>query len=228
MANTPLENIDFVAQGLGALCAEVVFVGGATLELYLDNAPSRQRPDIRPTLDVDCVIQTSSNRKDFYEWEEKVRNLGFNNAPGPIGRFIYKGIIVDFMPTDAAILGFTNPWYKAGIQNAATTKLSSGTSIRFLPIEYFVATKCTAFLDRGAADLYASKDLEDIVFLLAYGSAIREKLEGAPWEIKEALDKVREKIEGSHSLMEIIEAHIDRKATAAQKQQVVDLLSITQ
>ena len=229
MARTPLENIEIVAAALENLCSEVVFVGGATLELYLDKLLPKPRPSIRPTLDVDCIIWTSSKRADFYKWEERVQAIGFRNVPsGPICRFAYQGLVVDFMPTDGSILGFTNSWYPKGFQNAVSVALPSGGQIRILPLHYFLATKCEAFSHRGAKDLYASKDLEDIVFLLAFGKSVREEVRNAPVEIKEALDSVRRKIESKHTLLEIVEAHIDRTAKPETKQQVIDLLQIAQ
>lgn len=229
MSNTPLENIGIVAKILGDLASEVVFVGGATLELYLEQPPPKPRPAIRPTLDVDCIIQTSSKREDFYKWEKRVRAIGFKNAPsGPICRFAYQGVIVDFMPTDGAILGFTNSWYPEGFKSAVQTTLPTGPRIRILQLSYFVATKCEAFCQRGAKDLYASKDLEDIVFLLAFGRSARTDMQQAPARIKEALDAVRKEIESKHTLLEIVEAHIDRTAKPEAKQQVIDLLRIAQ
>lgn len=46
-----------VANGLGELKDEMVFVGGAVAELYADNPAASQ---IRPTIDVDCVIEIKS------------------------------------------------------------------------------------------------------------------------------------------------------------------------
>ena len=37
--------------------------------------------------------------------------------------------------------------------------------IRLLPLPYFLAAKFDAFFDRGIEDVYASKDLEDLVYL---------------------------------------------------------------
>lgn len=42
-----------VAEGIGQMWDQFVFVGGSVAQLYLDN---RGASDIRPTLDVDCII----------------------------------------------------------------------------------------------------------------------------------------------------------------------------
>ena len=52
--------LQIVADGLEELKEKVVFVGGAVTELYADDPASS---DIRPTLDVDCVIELSSRLK---------------------------------------------------------------------------------------------------------------------------------------------------------------------
>jgi len=99
-----------VANGLKELKEEVVFVGGAVAELYASDPAAS---DIRPTQDVDCVIELSS-RLEHKRLEENLRRKEFENdtSPGaPICRWIYNDIKVDVMPTDCDILGFSNRWY---------------------------------------------------------------------------------------------------------------------
>ncbi len=57
MPSSNIEMLQIVAVGLEELKEEVVFVGGAVAELYADDPASS---DIRPTQDVDCVIELSS------------------------------------------------------------------------------------------------------------------------------------------------------------------------
>jgi len=59
MPSDNTEMLQTVANGLGDLIDEVVFVGGAVAELYADDPASS---DIRPTQDVDCTIELSSYR----------------------------------------------------------------------------------------------------------------------------------------------------------------------
>lgn len=60
-----------VANGLGDLKDDMVFVGGAVAELYANNP---ELSDIRPTLDVDCVIEIHS-RAAHAKLEENLRAL---------------------------------------------------------------------------------------------------------------------------------------------------------
>lgn len=165
MPSANINMLQTVANGLGELKNDVVFVGGAVAELYAsDPAVS----DIRPTLDVDCVIGLSS-RLAFYRLEENLRLKGFVNdssTGAPICRWIYKDIKVDVMPTDENILGFSNKWYVEGIENEIKKILSDGTEIFVFPPEYYVATKIEAHKSRGGDDLRQSHDFEDIVYIL--------------------------------------------------------------
>jgi len=70
------------------------------------------------------------------------------------------------MPTDPAILGFSNRWYHEGMSAAQLYELPSGTEIKILPATFFIATKIEAFRGRGHHDYQASKDIEDIVTIL--------------------------------------------------------------
>lgn len=102
-----IEMLTVVANGLGEMKNEVVFVGGSVAELYADDPASS---DIRATIDVDCVIEISS-RMRYNELEGRLRAKGFCNDithGAPICRWVYKGVIVDVMPIDENILGFTN------------------------------------------------------------------------------------------------------------------------
>lgn len=107
MPSTNIVMLQTVANGLGELKDEMVFVGGAVAELYADNPAASE---MRPTLDVDCVIEIRS-RLQFARSEENLRSSGFKNDTSegaPICRWIYKDIKVDVMPTDSAVLGFSN------------------------------------------------------------------------------------------------------------------------
>lgn len=51
--NPQIFMLETVAAALSTVPATIVFTGGATISLYLDEAAA---PDIRPTDDVDCVV----------------------------------------------------------------------------------------------------------------------------------------------------------------------------
>lgn len=153
-----------IAYSLKHLLKDVVFVGGSVVNLY---STVEAVTEIRQTDDIDCVVKTVL-RSDYNKFESEIRKLGFQNdfsENAPLCRYIYKGIKVDFMPTEGEILGFENKWYKDGFNNAVSYKFKDGTEIRIFKPEYFLASKLDAFWDRGKKDMRFSKDFEDIVYL---------------------------------------------------------------
>jgi len=102
-----VENLATAARLLGELADEVVFVGGAATGLLLTDPAA---PDVRPTLDVDVVVEVAS-RTAYYRFEERLREHGFLEAPEEevICRWKHREgkIILDVMPTDEGILGFS-------------------------------------------------------------------------------------------------------------------------
>jgi hypothetical protein len=162
-----IDKIMVVAEALGDLRSQVVFVGGSVAELY---ATQPELSDIRPTIDVDCVVDIQIvTYSDYARLEEKLRKLGFANDTSenaPICRKTYRGIIVDFMPVNPDILGFSNRWYKTGYENRIEKTLPDRTAIYIFPVEYYVATKLEALNSRGGSDIRGSHDWEDIVYVL--------------------------------------------------------------
>lgn len=160
-----LAKVELIAQVLGDLRRELVFVGGCAAGLLMSDPAT---PSARVTYDVDLVAQMVVLR-DYHRMEAKFARLGFvrDMAPdAPICRWRYREIEVDLMPTDPAILGFANRWYPLAVTTAQETLLSSGVTIRLISAPLFLATKFEAFADRGNEDILGSHDLEDIVNVL--------------------------------------------------------------
>jgi hypothetical protein len=156
-----------VAEALGPLLPEVVFLGGAILPLLLTDPAA---PPARGTEDVDVVLESHS-RVHYYRFESALRERGFRNDSSdgaPVCRWIVQGIKLDVMPVDPVILGFSNPWYPEALSSAVPMELAPGITIRLASSAAFLATKFAAFLDprRGGGDFVASRDLEDILSLV--------------------------------------------------------------
>jgi hypothetical protein len=157
--------LDNAAQGLALIPGiDAVFVGGATTCLYIEDESIGR---VRNTIDVDCTVEIASS-KHYFEFETMLRSKGFRNdtESGVICRWHYQNVIIDIMPDDEHVIGFTNSWYKEGRQNRIRLALPSGTVINCFSIEYFLASKVEAFNKRGNSDYYGSKDLEDIILIL--------------------------------------------------------------
>ena len=54
-----LELLELAAARLGELLDELVFVGGATVELWITDPAA---PEFRPTYDVDAIVEVSDAR----------------------------------------------------------------------------------------------------------------------------------------------------------------------
>ena len=159
------ERLKVVAKSLGDLCDQVVFLGGATVDLY---TTSPAAPSPRPTLDVDCIVEVTSVMQ-LHELEEKLRSRGFENDQSkgaPICRWICQEIKVDVMPTRAEVLGFTNEWYEEGFRHSQRLSLDDEVEVKILELPHFLATKVAALYNRGMTDLRTSADFEDMVYIL--------------------------------------------------------------
>lgn len=164
MAGSNLKRLQKVASGLDDLNESVVYVGGAVAELYVSDPAAT---DIRPTMDVDCVVELASYKK-FNELCELLRKKGFQNdqtPSAPICRWIYQGETVDIMPDDEGVIGFSNKWYHPAIAKKEPRTLPDGTVIYVFPVTYYVATKFEALAGRGGNDLRTSHDFEDIIYI---------------------------------------------------------------
>lgn len=112
--------LELAANKLGEIRDDVVFVGGCTVPCYLTDAGSA---DPRPTDDVDVVVVVATVKKsEYYQFLERLRAKGFRESPedGVICRWRLDGLVLDVMPMDADVLGFSNPWYKAGASGKPT------------------------------------------------------------------------------------------------------------
>ena len=83
----------------------------------------------------------------------------------PICRWVYRGLKVDFMASDESVFGFTNKWYREGIERVILIS-STLPVVRIFSLPYFLGTKIEAFKNRGKNDYQASPDMEDIISVL--------------------------------------------------------------
>jgi hypothetical protein len=161
-----VELLELAADALGNLVPEVVFLGGATIPLWITDPGA---PPPRPTKDVDVVVECATT-SDFHEFESKLRERGFAEDQESRGICRWKhgasGLQLDAMPERGAILGFENRWQGASIPHAPSRELPSGQLIRAASPPYLVAMKLEAFSSRGGEDLLGSRDFGDVISLV--------------------------------------------------------------
>ena len=179
------EYLLIVADAIGDLCNEIVFVGGSVAGLLLTDAVA---DGVRATKDVDAVVEATT-LSQYHQAEKKLAVSGFKRDIGSevICRWRHAGtgVLFDLMPTDPAVLGFSNPWYPEALNTATRVRLSDRIEIRVISGPVFVATKLEAFMSRGGGDILSSHDLEDILNVVDGRPSIVEELSAA----SEALQK---------------------------------------
>lgn len=185
MMHENIIRIKAVAQCLKSLNHTYVFVGGAIVSLYATQ--KALAAGIRPTDDVDIVVELATYA-DHTQMEERLRSLGFINdvSSGVICRYTIHGIIVDIMPTDSTILGFSNRWYAEGFNNAVPYTLDEETVILIFSLPYFLASKWEAHKSRGG-DLRTSRDFEDMVYIFEHCKNFDDQLLSGPQSVRQYL-----------------------------------------
>ncbi len=139
-----IQQLEVVAEALGDLCDELMFVGGCAAGL-LCTSPNAAPP--RVTYDVDVVAQVAALAA-YHALEEKFSQRGFKrdvSPDAPICRWRLGALEVDLMPTEERVLGFANRWYPLAITSASFVALPSGKLIRLISAPAFLATKFEAF-----------------------------------------------------------------------------------
>ena len=199
-----ITRIKAVSNALGELQNKVVFVGGATVSLYVD----RVAPESRPTDDVDVLVEIGT-RWDFAAIEEQLRKMGFQNDSSSkfLGRYLLPGIIVDIMPTDEKILGFSNIWYSEGFKNSIDFTIDELHKVKIFSPTYFIASKIEAFKNRGKNDGRLSSDFEDIVYVLENRRTIWAEMSSSEPKLKEYLYSEFSKFKNNPYLEEWIASH---------------------
>lgn len=167
--------LEKVAHALGPIIHDVVFVGGCTTGLFLDDDFTLEQ--VRFTNDVDLIVDIATYL-DFQRLTERLLPRGFKTTMDNevICRLSLDELKVDFMPADINALGFTNRWFKHALDTAEYRQISPLTSIKLVTPQLFVATKLEAYQFRGNDDCLASHDIEDLLNLFDGRSTIVDEL----------------------------------------------------
>lgn len=175
-----------IAEALGDLREQVVFVGGAVAGLLLTDPLAE---GVRATRDVDAVV--NATRAVFHRIEEAVAQRGFvrDVQSDVICRWVHKdsGVLFDLMPVQPEVLGFSNRWYPYAVETAEPVELSPGLTIRLVSAVGFIATKLEAFAGRGASDFLTSHDMEDVLNIVDGREELTDEMAAAPAELRQAV-----------------------------------------
>jgi len=196
-----------VAEHLGELREQVVFLGGAATDLLITDPAAGP---VRATVDVDVVIEVVS-RSAYSRIQQRLRRAGFveDERPGaPLCRWVVDGIPVDVMPTDPLILGFANRWYPAVVAAPTRHTLREGPEIRLITGPLFVATKLEAFRQRGQSDLYGSRDLEDILAVVDGRAELVMECRAASSDVRSYLASALRKLMEKSEFVDALSGHL--------------------
>jgi len=175
-----------IAEALGDLREQVVFLGGAVAGLLVTDPLT---DSVRATRDVDAVV--NANRAIFHRIEQTVAQRGFARdvTSDVICRWIHKdsGVLFDLMPVQPEVLGFSNRWYPYAVESAELVELSRGVTIRLVSAVAFIATKLEAFAGRGEGDFLTSHDIEDVFNIVDGREELVTELAAAPAELRQAV-----------------------------------------
>jgi Nucleotidyl transferase AbiEii toxin, Type IV TA system len=161
-----VELLETAAAALGDLREKVVFLGGATVGLWITD-PSARAP--RVTYDVDVVAEVTTLGA-YAQFQENLRRYGFaeDAESGITVRYRHRdtGLILDVVPLEVRLAGLGGGLLKPAVEAAVARILPSGTELRVVPPAWLVVTKLEAFADRGNDDCLSSRDFEDVVLLV--------------------------------------------------------------
>lgn len=210
-----------IALALGSLNDQVVYVGGATVSFY-SNDPAAE--DVRPTKDVDISLSIAT-LGELENIREELTLKGFkqNAEDNVICRFRYEDIKVDVMNTKAVGWAPANPWFAPGFAKRETVAVED-QKVQILPLPYFLASKFTAFNDRGTKDPRTSHDLEDIVYVLDNRTDIVEQLTKAPADVKPFLSKQLQNILQDSVMKEAVYGNLFYETRGERYQRIIECI----
>ena len=218
-----LDLLERAARALGPVLGDVVFLGGASVVLWITD-PAAPAP--RPTKDVDVVVEVTS-RASFHDFEARLRNLGFreDQEDGIICRWQYseRDLVLDAMPADAAILGFENRWQGASIPHAVDRVLPSGAVIRAAPPTYLLATKIEAFNGRGHEDFLGSRDFGDVILLIDGREELVAEVRGSESDVRSYIATELTRLRGHARFREGVSGALQADAASQARAEAVVL-----
>jgi predicted nucleotidyltransferase len=201
------------------LLDRIVFVGGCATGLLITDPGASP---VRPTLDVDAIIDLASYAQ-FADLENRLQDLGFQPSHvegAPICRWTHQDLVLDLMPTDSSILGFSNRWYHMALQNSETTRIGTH-KIRLITAPYFLATKLEALHGRGQHDYRLSRDLEDIVTVIDGRPEIVNEVQETEDRLRQYLSDELSTLLADRNFMESLPGHLLPDAASQQRLRIV-------
>lgn len=220
MPDPNLERLVATAEALRPLLGDLLLVGGCAAGLLVTDPGSSP---IRPTLDVDLVSEAATYAA-YHRVGERLRELGFQSGTlqgDPLCRWRIGELVVDVMPLDEGVLGFSNRWYVAATRKPLVVELPNGLSMRHIDAPHFLASKLEAFASRGAGDPVTSSDVEDIVVVVDGRSSIVREVGGAPEAVRSFVGQAVSALLTDRLFLEAMPGYFATEGDAAGRARIV-------
>ena len=205
---------------LGDLRDEVVFVGGAVVDLLLNDPAA---PAARFTDDVDVVVEVTT-QVEWYALGDRLRALGFREdrrEGAPLCRWLAGDLAVDVMPGIEKVLGFANRWYGLARSESDEVGLPDGPSIRVVRAPLFLAMKLEAFASRGGGDFVASHDVEDVIAVVDGRLSLALEVKQSPATVQRFLAERLGDWFGDPRFLDAVPGHLPGDAASQARAELV-------
>ena len=183
MADPNRGRFERVVRLLAPVLDELVFVDGYVTGIMITDPAAA---GIRPTKDVDAIADLASYAM-YTALSGRLRESGLKEDTtqgAPAGRWRHGDAVIDIVPTDPSVLGFSNTWYVAAMASAQRVAIA-GRPVRIIAPACFLAAKLEAFHGRGQSDVIASSDLEDILMVVDGRPQLLAEVERADPQVRQ-------------------------------------------
>lgn len=208
-----------IAQALGEINDQVVYVGGAVVSLYINDTAA---DDVRPTKDID-ISMSLVTLGELEAMRERLTAKGFIQTAEDdvICRFRYDDVQVDVMNTSELGWAPANPWFASGFLHKELVEVEN-QDIQILPLAYFLASKFSAYEGRGNNEPRTSQDFEDIVYILDNRMDLVEQIRAAKTDVKPFLKQQFKDILSDGVKQEAIAANLFYETRTARLKMILE------
>lgn len=185
----------------------LVFVDGCVTGLMITDPAAA---GIRPTKDVDAIADLTSYAM-YAALAARWRAIGLTEDStdgAPAGRWRHGEAIIDLVPTDRSVLGFSNTWFAAAMTTAQRVTIA-GLPARIIAPPYYLASKLEAFHVRGQADVITSGDLEDLVMVVDGRPQLLAEMERADLAVRQFVAAEIDALMGNRRFLDGLAAFLD-------------------
>lgn len=180
-------HLEYAAKMLEPVLCEIVFVGGVTFELWLDEFP---RVPARRVSGVD-VIGDIATSGDYRAISARLRERGVHPLfDKVVRRWILgdSGLAVDVVPvSDDGSMPPSSAWYRKALQEAQQVELPSGRTVQVASPPLVVATKLAHWRDCGKGSVMRNLSVYEAVVLINGRPELEDELVVADSHVREVV-----------------------------------------